>query len=63
MVWYNSRIKLKFKGSCLKKGDQAVFTPIIMVNFFIAYELDSRPRDSNTDFTLGGCLLGGVKLT
>ena len=30
-----------------------------MVIFFIAYELDSWPRD----FTLGGCLFGGVKLT
>ena len=23
LVWYNSRIKLKFKGSCLKQEDQA----------------------------------------
>ena len=26
------------------------------------YELDSWPWDLDTDFTLGGCLFGGVKL-
>ena len=31
--------------------------------FFIFYELDSRPWDLNTDFTSGGFLFGGVKLT
>ena len=34
-----------------------------MVNYFIVYELDSWSRDLNTDFTLGDCLFGGVKLT
>ena len=34
-----------------------------MVNFFIIYKLDSWPRNFDTDFTLGGCLFGGVKLT
>ena len=34
-----------------------------MVNFFIVYELDSWPRDLNTEFTLGDCLFGDVKLT
>ena len=40
-VWYNSRIKLKFKGSCLKQKDKAAFTPKNMVNCFIIYELDA----------------------
>ena len=31
--------------------------------FFIAYELDTWPRDLNSDFTLKDCLFGGVKLT
>ena len=31
--------------------------------FFIVYELDSWSWDLGTDFTLGGCLFGGVKLT
>ena len=39
LVWYNSRIKLKFKGSCLKQ-DKVTFTPKKLVNLFIAYELD-----------------------
>ena len=34
-----------------------------MAIFFIAYELDSWPRDLNTDFTLGGRLFGGAKLS
>ena len=34
-----------------------------MVNFFIVYELDSWPRNFDTDFTVGGCLFGGVKVT
>ena len=62
LVWYNSRIKLKFKGSCLKQ-DQAAFTPNNVVNLFVVYELDSWPRNFDTNFTLGGCMFGGVKLT
>ena len=34
-----------------------------MINFFITYEIDSWPRDLKTEFTLGGCLFGGVKFT
>ena len=34
-----------------------------MGNFFIVYKLDSWPQDLNSDFTLGGDLFGGVKLT
>ena len=26
MVWYNSRIKLKFKGSCSNQEDEAAFS-------------------------------------
>ena len=33
-----------------------------MVNYFIVYELDSWLQDLCTDFTLGVCLFGGVKL-
>ena len=63
LVWYNYKTILKFKGSCLKQKDQAAFTPKNVINVFIIYELDSWPRDLNTDFTLRGCLFGGVKLT
>ena len=33
------------------------------VNLYISYELDTWPRDLNTDFILGNCLFGAVKLT
>ena len=36
----NPRIRLKYKGSCLKQEDKAHFTPKNMVNLFIVYELD-----------------------
>ena len=63
LVWYNSRINLKFKGSCLKQENKAAFTQKNVVNVFIVYELDSWPRDLGTDFTLGGYLFRGIKLT
>ena len=59
----NSRIRLKFKGSCLKQGDIAPFTPNNVVNLFIAYELDAWSQDVNAEFTLKGCLSGSVKIT
>ena len=34
LVWYGSKIKLKFNGSCLKQ-DKATFNPKIVVNLFI----------------------------
>ena len=34
-----------------------------MVIFYIVYELESWPRDLNTDFNSGGCLFGAIKLT
>ena len=54
----NSRVRLKFKGSCLKQGDKEN-----VVNLFIVYELDTWSRDLNTEFTLKDCLFGAVKLT
>ena len=34
-----------------------------MVRLSIVYELDSWPGYLDTDFTLGSCFFGGVKLT
>ena len=59
----NTKIRFKFKGSCLKQEDKAPFTPNNVVNLFIFYELDIWSRDLNTDFTLKDCLFGAVKLT
>ena len=58
----NIRIRLKFKGSCLKQEDKAAFTPNNVVNLFIVYELDRWSRDLNTDFT-HDWVFGAVKLT
>ena len=62
LVWYNSGIKLKFKGSCLKQ-DKATFTPKNVVNLFVVFELDTWSQDLSTDFTLNNYLFGSVKLT
>ena len=59
----NTRIKLKFKGSCLKQENTAPSTPNSVVNLFIVSELDRWSGDTNTDFTLKDCLFGVVKLT
>ena len=45
LMWYNSRIKSKFKGSCLKQKDKAAYTPKNVVNSFILYELDTWSQD------------------
>ena len=60
---YNSRIKLKIKGSCLKQEDKAAYTPKNVVHLFIVYELDTWSQDINTDITLQNFLFGSVKLT
>ena len=62
LVWYNSKIKLKFNGSCLKQG-KSTFIPKNVVNLFVVYELYTWSRDLNTDFTLKTCFLGAVSLT
>ena len=63
LIWMNTRIRLKFKGSCLKQEDTAPSTPNSVVNLFIVSELDRWSGDTNTDFTLKDCLFGVVKLT
>ena len=64
LIWLNnSKIRLKFKGSCLKQKDKAPFTPNNVLNLFIVYELDRWSRDLNTDFFLKDCLFGAVKLS
>ena len=34
-----------------------------MVNLYISYLLNEWSKDLNTDFTLGNCLFGAVKIT
>ena len=47
------------KGSCLTQKNA---TKTIFTIFFIVYELDKWSRDVSSDFSLKGCLFGGVKL-
>ena len=54
--------KVEFNGNCLKQ-DIVSFPYKIVVNLYIAYELDTWPKKINTDFTLVHCLSGAVKLT
>ena len=62
-IWINSsRIRLKFKGSCLKQ-ENVIFTPNNVGNLFIVYKLDKWLQDLNTDFTVKDCLFGNVKIT
>ena len=63
LVWMNnSRIKIEFKGSCLKE-DKITFAPNNVVNLFIIYELNKWSQDLNAEFTLKDCLFGAVKIT
>ena len=63
LIWNKSRIRLRFKESCLKQKDKAPFTPNNAVNLFNVYELGICSRDLNTDFTLKNCLFRAVKIT
>ena len=47
--------------SCLKQ-EKASFTSPSIRNLFIVHESDSWSQDLNIDFTLKGCLYGGVEL-
>ena len=58
----NSKIGVRFKGSCLKQ-DKVAFTLRNVVNLIIVYELDTWLRDLKADFTLKDYLLGAAELT
>ena len=51
----------KFNGHCLINSSSSVLRNLI--NLYISCILDSWSRYLNTDFTLGNCLFGAVKLT
>ena len=54
--------KVELKGICLKQESVSLLHKNI-VNVYISSKLDTCSRDLNTDFTLGNCLFGAVKLT
>ena len=59
----NSKMKLRFTGSCLKQENTIAYTPNNVVNLFIVYELDRWSQDLNAEFTLKDCLFGNVRIT
>ena len=52
---------MEFKGIRLKQ-DCVSFLHKNLLNFYILYELDTRSKDLNTDFSVGNCLFGAEKL-
>ena len=57
--WYGL---LRVIGICLKQKIVS-FLHKKVVNLYISYTLDKWSKDLSTDFTLGNCLFGAVKLT
>ena len=54
-------IDINFNGHCLIKNNISI--PKKVRNLYISYTLRYQLRNLNTDFTLGHCLFGSVKLT
>ena len=52
---------MNFNGHCLRKNNISILKKVI--NLYISYTLNPQLRNLNTDFTLGNCLFGSVKLT
>ena len=51
---------INFKPHCLINN---LYIPKKVINLYIPYTLGPQLRNLNTDFTLGNCLFGSVKLT
>ena len=63
LVWMNnSRIRLEFKGTCLKQ-EKAPFTPNDVVILYIVFELNILLQDFHAEYTVKDCFFGTVKLT
>ena len=52
---------MNFNRQCLIKND--IFVHKKVINLHICYTIGAHLRNLNTDFTLGNCLFGFVKLT
>ena len=52
---------MNFHGHCLINKNVSI--PKKVINLYISYTLGPRLINLNTDFTLGSCLFGSVKLT
>ena len=52
---------INFNGHCLIKNNISITKKVI--NLYISYTVGNQLRNLNTDFALGNCLFGSVKLT
>ena len=52
---------MNFNGHYLIKNNISI--PKKVISLYISYKLGPKLKDLNTDFTLGNCLFGPVKLT
>ena len=59
---YGTKIRLKFKKSCLKQPNKLTYDNEHKVNVYIVYELDDSGYN-DCDPTLKNCLFGAVTLT
>ena len=60
-VDYHLLPDMNFNGHCLIKNN--IFIPKKVINLYISYTPGPQLRNLKTDFTLGYCLLGSVKVT
>ena len=60
-VGYHLLPETNFNGHCLIKSNISI--PKKAINLYFSYILGSQLRNEKTDFTLGNCLFGSVKLT
>ena len=51
---------INFNGHCLINN---ISIPKKVINLYISYKLNPQFRNLNTNFILGNCLFGSVKLT
>ena len=57
----SAKIRVKFDGSCLKQ-DKVTFTPKVVLNVGIVYEINLRPYDVGKDFAFRNSLFGAVNM-
>ena len=53
--------EINFNEHCLIKNNTSI--PKKVINLYVSYILGHQFRNLNTDFTLGNCLFGSLKLT
>ena len=58
---YYTKVRVKFKGGCLKQSNKLTYSYGARVNIYIVYELGAS-GSNNSDPTLKNCLFGAVTL-